>query len=64
MRKFDYINKDVPKVGIDFDQSGAHKIWRDGNSGKLREQSIAGNMVRQTVNSLAPQFYFRNLYGP
>ncbi len=64
MRKFDYINPNVPKVGIDFDHNGAHKVWRDANSGRLMDQAINGNMVRQTVNSLSPQFYFRNLYGP
>lgn len=64
VRKFDYINPNVPKVGVEFDSNGAHKIWRDGNSGTLREQAIAPNMVRQTVNSLSNQFYFKNLFGP
>ncbi len=64
VRRFDYINPNVPKVGVEFDSNGAHKIWRDGNSGTLREQAIAPNMVRQTVNSLNNQFYFKNLFGP
>ncbi len=64
VRKFDYINPNVPKVGVEFDSNGAHKIWRDANSGTLREQAVAPNMVRQTVDSLANHFYFRNLYGP
>ncbi len=64
VRKFDYINPNVPKVGVEFDSNGAHKIWRDGNSGTLREQAISPNMVRQTVNSLSNQFYFKNLFGP
>ncbi|HEY9679721.1 MAG TPA: hypothetical protein V6C76_17090 [Drouetiella sp.] len=64
MRKFDYINPNVAKVGIDFDRNGAHKIWRDANSGQLVEQGINPGLVKQTVNSLAPNFYFRNLFGP
>jgi hypothetical protein len=64
MRKYDYINPGVAKVGIDFDQAGAHKVWRDSNSGRLVEQAINPVQVKQTVNSLAPQFYFRNLFGP
>ncbi|RTL38878.1 MAG: hypothetical protein EKK48_20825 [Candidatus Melainabacteria bacterium] len=64
VRKFDYINPNVPEVGVEFDSNGAHKIWRDGNSGTLREQAVAPNMVRQTVDSLSNHFYFRNLYGP
>lgn len=64
VRKFDYINPNVPKVGVEFDANGAHKIWRDGNSGTLREQAIAPDLVRQTVDSLSNHFYFRNLYGP
>lgn len=64
VRKFDYINPNVPKVGVEFDSNGAHKIWRDANSGTLREQAVAPNMVRQTVDSLSSHFYFRSLYGP
>ncbi|CAN5384171.1 hypothetical protein BH10CYA1_BH10CYA1_52210 [soil metagenome] len=64
VRRFDYINPNVPKVGVEFDSNGAHKIWRDANSGTLREQAIAPNMVRQTINSLSNQFYFKNLFGP